>query len=106
MTKATIVPVTLTPEATARVAELGMRSQLDQMLEHTRQSIPDLLSIEVKLDEPYNPGDTPRVIIEARRAGRLLLPDRTEWDWGGWKVSTFPPEVAEQFLMITGHEIP
>ena len=104
MNQTTTIPVTVTPEAAARVAELGMQHELDQMLQHTLQTVSDLQSIEVHLAEPYDTGDTPRVIIEARRAGPLLLLDRTEWQWGDWEVRTFPPEVCEHFLMMTLHE--
>lgn len=103
MITAATIPVTVTPEAAARVAELGMQQQLDQMLEHTLRTVSGLQSIEVQLAPPYDMGDTPRVILEAHRAGPLLLTDDTEIEWGGWKVDTFPPEVCEHFLMMTIH---
>ena len=104
MNQTTTIPFTVTPEAAARVAELGMQRELDQMLRHTLETVSALQSIEVHLAEPYDTGDTPSVIIEARRTGPLLLPDRTERQWGAWKVRTFPPEVCEHFLMMTAHE--
>ncbi len=39
---ATTFPVSITPEAAARVAELGMQAELERMLEHTRQTVPGL----------------------------------------------------------------
>lgn len=36
----TNVPVTIRPDAAARIAELGMQTQLQQMIEHAGQVVP------------------------------------------------------------------
>src|SRR5437667_12867683 len=95
------VPLTITPEATAHVAELGMQREFEQMLEHTLQTVPGLRSIEVTLE--YNPetGDDPRVVIWSYMEDRGPEYDPTGEEWGAWKVTTFPPEVCEHFVMLT-----
>jgi len=65
MSATTTVPVTITPEAAARLAELGLQAQLEQMVEHTRQTVPDLVCIELTYREPYDTGITPGICIEA-----------------------------------------
>jgi hypothetical protein len=97
----TTVPLTITPEATAHVAELGMQREFEQMLERALQTVPGLQSIKVVLT--YNPetGDDPRVVIWSYMEDRGLEYDPTEDEWGRWKVTTFPPEVCEHFVMLT-----
>jgi hypothetical protein len=106
MSQTTTIPITVTPEAATRVAELGMQKQLDQMVQHTLETVSRLLSIEVILAPPYDTGDTPRVILEAHRSGPLPPEDRTHWEWIAWAVATFPPQVCEHFVMMTDHEDP
>src|SRR5262249_11592159 len=80
------VPLTVTQEAAARVAELGMQREFDQMLEHMRQTVPGLLAIEVELAEPYDTGDEPRVLIQPIMTNPHLENDPTEWDYINWEV--------------------
>ena len=95
------VPVVVEPEAAARVAELGMQPQFEQMLEHTRRSVTDLRRIDVWVAWPYDTGCEPGVAIEAI-IGRPWVPeDETEDELGRWKVETFPPEVCEHFAILT-----
>jgi hypothetical protein len=101
MSATTTVPVTITPEAAARVAELGMQKEFDQMLEHTRQVVPGLRAIKVELALPYDTGSEPGITIEAYRSDPWVPNDPTEWNWGRWKIETFPPEVCEHFVMMT-----
>ena len=60
-------PVTVTPEAMARIAELGMQAELERMLEHTRKTVPGLRAIEVQLALPYDTGNETSIVIEASR---------------------------------------
>ena len=103
MATTTTIPITVTEEAAARVAELGMQREFEQMLEHTVQTVPDLKSVEVILAPPYDTGDYPRVILEASRTVPLVPPDETESQWWDWQIGTFPPRVCAHFLMQTLH---
>ena len=91
----------LTPEAAARVAELGMQTELERMLEHTRQTVSGLRSIEVQLALPYDTGDETSIVIQATMDDPQLEYDLTDTDWGKWQVRTFPPEVCQYFVMMT-----
>ena len=64
MATSTTVPLTVLPEAAARVAELGMQAEFERMLQHTRQTLPGLRSIRVYLAEPYDTDNEPRVVIQ------------------------------------------
>ncbi len=91
-------------DAEARVVDLGMRRELDQMLEHTLQNVTGLRAVRVTLEcDPACPGVAPRLVIWAHRDD---LPadagfDRTDWDWGGWQTATFSPEVCRHFVMLS-----
>jgi hypothetical protein len=89
----TTVAVTITPEAAARVAELGMQAELERMLEHTRQTVPGLRSVEVQEAPPYDTGDETGITILATIVNPQLEYDSTDSEWGHWKVMTFPADV-------------
>ena len=69
------VPVVVDPEATARVAELGMQAEFDQMLDYARRAVPDLRRIDVEVAWPYDTGREPGVTIVAT-TGRPMSPAR------------------------------
>ena len=98
------VPLTVTPEAAARVAELGMQREFEQMLEHGQQTVPALVAVEVELAEPYDTGDESSVLIQFIMKNPHLEDDPTYWDYAAWKVQTFPPEVCWHFCTSTRYE--
>lgn len=97
----TTIPLTITSEAAAHVAELGMQGAFEQMLEHARQTVPGLRAIEVTLEFNPETHDKPTVVIWSYMEDRGLEDDPTAMSWGRWKVTTFPPEVCEHFVMLT-----
>jgi hypothetical protein len=99
------VQVTITPEAAARVAELGMQAELEQMLEHTRQVVAGLRKIVVDITLPYDTGTEIGIGIEAYTTIPFVRGDLTDWDWGVWKARTFPPEVCEHFSFGITNEV-
>jgi hypothetical protein len=100
------VPLTVTPEAAARVTQLGMQREFEQMLEHVRQTVPGLVAIEVELALPYDTGDYPSVLIQPIMKNPHLEYDPTDWDYATWKVQTFPPEVCMHFSTLSRYETP
>jgi hypothetical protein len=81
-----------------------MQVELEQMIEHVRQTAPGLQAIRVTLEhDPARPEDEPGVVVWAQRED-LPQPeafDRTDWEWAGWLVATFPPAVCVHFSMIS-----
>jgi hypothetical protein len=99
------IPVTITPEAEARVAELGMRAELEQMLERARLTIPGLARLQVGVEQPYDTGGEPSIGIEARTDQVWAPEDRTWKDYSRWKINTFPARVWSHFtLLLTPEE--
>lgn len=93
------VPVTIRPDAAARVAELGMQTELQQMIEHARQVVPDLAAIEVEVAERYDTGGEPGVSIVAYSDRPFVPEDLTSWDVSRWAVETFPPQVLQHLCL-------
>jgi hypothetical protein len=94
------VPVTVTAEAAALVAELGMRVELDRMVEHTLQAVAGLQHVAVTLEPPYETRPLPGINIEAHTDRPFVEGDRTQGQWDRWLVTTFPPEVCEHFALM------
>jgi hypothetical protein len=94
------VPLTISKEAEARVAELGMEEPFRQMLDHIQQTVPGLRAISVVLQEPYDMGGGPCVIFDVTMADPKIGNDSTEMDFGRWKHETFSPEVNQHFVLL------
>jgi hypothetical protein len=92
------IPVTVTPEAAARIAELGFQTQIEQMIEHARH-LADVVRIEVMLNERYDMGGEPGVAVWAWAPRPFDPNDTTDRDLARWEVDTFPPEVLEHLLL-------
>jgi len=97
MSTKTDIPVTITPEAAAFVAELGLQQEFEQMIEQARQTIPGVVSIRADYYSGYGV-DTPGIDIEATvsdfkaaREGRGV--------WGVWRLTAFPPQVGQYFVL-------
>jgi hypothetical protein len=100
MNASTDVPVTITAEAEARLAELGMREEAEQMIAHVREVVPDLAAVEVEIAEPYDTGSACGVNILVYSDRRYVPEDTTSWDFGVWQVRTFPPQVCEHLRVL------
>jgi hypothetical protein len=100
MSASTEVPLTVTPEAAARTAELGMQRELEQMIEHVRQVVPGLAAIEVTIAECYDSRDEPGVGIVAY-SDEAFEPEgaATRHKLDEWVVDTFPPQVLEHLCI-------
>jgi hypothetical protein len=93
----TTVPVRVEAEAAARVQKLGLQREFEAMLEHTRQTVPNLREIEATLYRDPDDPEAPRVIITAWKNGPGAPDDPTERDWDAWEVRNFPPDVFRWF---------
>jgi len=100
---ATAIPVTVAEDAAARVAQLGMQREFEQMIEHAKQTMPHLLAVRVTLE--YNPEcvhEDPSVVIWAHRGG-VPPEDRVgplAEGYRDWRITTFAPEVLLNISVI------
>ncbi len=100
------VPVTVDPQAAARIAELGMQAELEQMLRHMMQTVPGLRRVEVEYAPPYDfDPDDDAVILKATRDHSLYSPDDPVRNhWRTWKLSSFSPDVCRRFALQLVYE--
>jgi hypothetical protein len=101
MATITTIPITVAPEAAARVTALGMQREFEAMLAHTRQRVSGLRAIEVTLDVGPDAIDDPAVIIFAHRDDPGPGDDPTDRVWGEWQTQAFPPEVWQHFTLLS-----
>jgi hypothetical protein len=98
MTLSATVPVTVTPEAAARIAKLGFQAQVNRIIDYARQNLPDLDRIEVELHDRYELGDEPVLVIDAYGRRPFDPADQTENEMDRWIVREFPPQVLEHLI--------
>ncbi len=101
---ATAIPVTVAEDAAARVAQLGMQREFEQMIEHAKQIMPHLRYLRVTLE--YNPEcghEDPSVVIWAHRSD-VPPEDRVDpvaEEYRRWESDTFPPEVRLNISVLS-----
>jgi hypothetical protein len=78
-----------------------MRRELDAMLEHAKHTVPYLRSLRVTLDPDPEGSVGPGIVIWAHREDTDWENDRSNMDFNGWMVRTYPPEVCLQFVLST-----
>ncbi len=100
MTTATEVKVTVTPEAAARVAELGFQKEFDQLIERARTTIQGVRWIEVCLEPPYDTGDEDQVVFWIRIANNQLLNNPSIKSYTRWEIETFSPDVLRYIVSV------
>jgi hypothetical protein len=95
----TDVPVTITPEAEARITALGFQREFEQMIAHLRESVPELAAIEVVRELPYDTDWEP-VSITAYSDRAFAAGENTSAQLDEWVVKTFPPQVLEHLVIL------
>jgi len=86
-------------EAVELIQELGLRRPVEEMIEHTRQTVAGLRAIEIEVWYEQDSEDQPplpHVTVIAWRDGHRSSPDSaTEREWFQWCVRTYPPDVKK-----------
>ncbi|HKI38071.1 MAG TPA: hypothetical protein VKA46_39825 [Gemmataceae bacterium] len=96
MSAGVLVPVSMPAEARELIQELGLRGPVEEMIEHTRQAVAGLRSIEIEAWYEHEEDRTPLphvTVIGWRDGHRSAADDVTEREWFEWAVRTYPPEV-------------
>jgi hypothetical protein len=97
------IPVNISDEAAARIAELGMQREFEEMIEHAKQALPGVRWIDVTLtDSPEEPGDL-RIRISPHRPppSNLNELDRAECGYIDLFIQAFSPQVCEHFCVLS-----
>lgn len=103
MSQTLSLPVTVTPEAAARVAELGFQLVVDDIIAQAHRIFPDLQSLHLTLVPSFEMDDIPWLVIECRA-------DRAEREardalvaWYTWRAESLPFEVGRHFMLSWVH---
>ena len=105
MSAVSTIPLTIEPEAAARVAELGLGAELEQMLDRARQVIPSVRRIEVRLWVPEDFDDDPRVTLETICAADEAEQRRIDEEWCDWTIRHVSPDVWRHFTFFVIGEV-
>ena len=94
------VPVTIAPDAIEFVERLGQRQEFERMIDRAKHVVPGLAPIEVALEEATD--DMPAgVILWTHRDDIGTEDDSTQRRWIEWMAAIFPPEVCQNFVLLT-----
>jgi hypothetical protein len=99
MSTSTTIPVTVTPEASACIAQLGFQAEVDRMIDHVRQHLPEVERIEVVLYYRYDLGDEPGLAVDIYSRHPFNENESISGDLSKWFVRAFPSEVLEHVIM-------
>jgi hypothetical protein len=100
MSTTATVPVTVSPEARSFIERIGQINEFAKMIDRARLIVPGLASIEVALDgatEEMPPG----VVLWTHRDACGPENDPTHRNWIDWMAATFPPEVCQNFTLLS-----
>lgn len=104
MSATTTVPVTIDSDAAERIDELRTQREFHLILDHTLQTIPDLVSIRVRLEPAYDTDDDASITIESLRSVRVAWDDGVNRAWFDWVTSTFPMSIGRWYRLMTRTE--
>jgi hypothetical protein len=95
-----MIPVTISPEARSFIDRIGQGEELEQMIDRARHVVPGIRSIEVVLDEATEEMP-PGVVLWIHRDDLGPGSDPTHRDWIDWMAATFPPNVCQNFTLLS-----
>jgi hypothetical protein len=92
------VPLSVTPEAAARINELGIQSEVERMIDHAVKTVRGIRRVEVSLEPVNEMYDEPYLSANAYRVLPLWTDDNPDIDrFRDWKIDNFTPDVLWRF---------
>ena len=90
----------ISPQAREFIDRLGQSHEFEMMVDWARRVAPGLRSIEVALDEATD--DMPAGVVPWTHRDHIGPDDDpTHRSWIDWLAPTFPPEVCQNFVLLT-----
>jgi hypothetical protein len=104
MSAGVMVPVIVPAEAADLIHELGLGRPVEEMIEHTRQVVAGLYSIEIEAWYEQAAEDRPplpHVTVIAWRDGcRTPADEAMEREWFAWCAQAYAPEVKQHVSFV------
>ncbi len=97
-----MVPVTISPEARSFIDRLGQHEEFEKMIDQARHIVPGLRSIEVALGEATEQMP-PELVLWTHCDDTGVGNDPTHRNWIDWMAATFPPNVCQNFTLLSVH---
>jgi hypothetical protein len=103
MSQALSPTVSMSPEAAARVAELGFQQVVDKVIAQALNLLPDLQSLHLVLVPSYEMDDIPWLVLECcgNRSEQEARPALVTWYT--WRAENLPFDVGRHFMLSWIH---
>lgn len=76
-----------------------MQAEVDRMLDYARRHIPELVRIEIVLNDRYDEDSAPGIAIDVYSQRQFDPTDKTDSVLSRWMINSFPPEVLKHIHM-------
>ena len=93
------IPVTITPEAAARIETLGFQAEVERMIDHAKQTLPQIRHMEVILYERYGDSDELGLSVDVYSDHPFNPEEHISSELASRMVGLFPPEVLQHMTM-------
>ena len=104
MSRTLSLPVTVSPEAAARVAELGFQPAVYALVAQAFNILPGLQSIQLVLVPSYEMDDIPWLVFECNGDRREQQSRVDLVNWYTWRAEHLPFEVGRHFMLNWIHD--
>src|SRR5262249_40578932 len=90
----------VTPEAAARIEELGIQADVERMIDHAVRTVSGIRRVEIGLEPVNEMYDEPYLSARAYRDFALASEASPEvQQFSDWKTRTFSPDVLWRFSL-------
>jgi hypothetical protein len=94
------VPLDVSMEAAARIAELGIRAEVERMIDHAIKTVSGIRRVEISLEPVNEMYDEPWLSARAYRDLALWSNVNPDLDrFRDWKSESFSPDVLSRFSL-------
>jgi hypothetical protein len=94
------VPLDVTPEAAARIKELGIQAEVERMIDHALKTVRGIRRVEITLEPVNEVYDEPYLSARAYREFALSSETSPELArFSDWKTQNFSPDVLWRFSL-------
>src|SRR5437870_3285231 len=97
------IPLSITPDAAQYIGNMGLQEPYRKIVDGIPLRVPGVHAIAVSLQQPYELGGGPRIILDVTRDSATAGSDPTEQNWARWLIETWPPEIWGNFCLLTNY---